>query len=316
MRPRWLIEEEGPRPPLEPRAAQLLGALAVALNDRLMESVSSAANLSSAAVAALLWIERAPGVRTRELRKALGVGNAAMSELVARLEADGLVLRERDRRDRRASRLRVSEPGARLARQAVQARAHLTRSLVTRLPGVLLPRLIRVSEVLLSTLSERPRSALEGCRFCNWELCRGDPTAPCPVVIAAASHHGSSRPVERPSVSIHEDRRTIDGQDPPIELWLEPGGIAFRLDARRRLEVVCRGPERGRLDLERLREGHIALFAWNRATFTVLEAGRESFVQERALSLDMARGETPRQRVETLHGDFARRRETPPSRWL
>jgi hypothetical protein len=173
-----------------------------------------------------------------------------------------------------------------------------------------------VSELLLGTLSERPRSALEGCRFCDWELCRGDPTAPCPVVIAAASRQGLSWPVDRAPASVYEDRRTIDGQDPPIELWLEPGGIAFRLDAHRRLEVVCRGPERGRLELERLHEGHLALFAWNHATFTVLEAGREIFVQERALSLEMARGETPRQRVETLHGDFARRRETPPSRWL
>jgi|GEM_PF-4238276 len=139
-----------------------------------------------------------------------------------------------------------------------------------------------------------------------WERCRGDPTAPCPVVIAAASRQGSSWTAERPSSSVHEDRRTIDGQEAPIELWLEPGGIAFRLGSRPRLDVVCRGPEPGRLEVEHLHEGHVTLFAWNDATFTVLDACREIFVQQRPLSLDLATGETPRQRVEALHGNFAR----------
>lgn len=316
MRPRWLIEEEGPRPSIAARASQLLGALAVQLGDRLNESMTSAAELSPEAIAALQWIGRAPGVRSRDLGKALGIGNPAVAHLVASLQAKDLILRVRDPTDGRAARLRLSERGAQVARQASRARAHVTRSLVERLPLVLQPRLLRIAEALLAFLSEQPRKALEGCRFCDWELCRGDPTAPCPVVIAQASRQGSTWPVDRAPVSIHQDRRTIDGQDPPIDLWLEPGGIAFRLDPHRRLEVVCRGPERGRLELERLPEGHVALYAWNHATFTVLEAGREIFVQERALSLEMARGETPRQRVETLHGAFARRRETPPSRWL
>jgi hypothetical protein len=70
------------------------------------------------------------------------------------------------------------------------------------------------------------------------------------------------------------------------------------------------------MELERLPQGHLAVHAWNGATFTVLEAGREIFVQDRPLSLDMAAGETPRQRLESLHGDFAARRETRLSRWL
>jgi len=115
---------------------------------------------------------------------------------------------------------------------------------------------------------------------------------------------------------IHVDRRIVDGSHPPVELWLEPGAIAFRLDSARRLEVVCRGQERGRLELERLPEGHVTLYAWNGATFTVLEAGREIFTQDRLLSLSMAPGETPRERVEQMFGTFTRRRETPPARWL
>jgi MarR family transcriptional repressor of emrRAB len=316
VRPRWLIEEEGPRPPLEPRAAQLLGALAVAVSDRLVASLSESARLSPAAVAALLWIHRAPGVRSRELRKALGIGSAAVAQLVSRLERLGLILRTRDPLDGRAERLRVSELGARSADQALRAKAHRLGSLVASLPEVLRPRLIRIAELLLPALSDTPRDLFRTCRFCDWNLCRMDATAPCPLVLASASRGETTPAPESDTNRIREERQIVEGQDPPIELWLEPGAIAFRLDARRRLEVVCRGPERGRLELERQPEGHLVLYAWNDATFTVLEAGREIFVAERPLSLGMVPGETPRQRVESLLGPFSRRRETPPSRWL
>ena len=316
MRPRWLIEEEGARPPLEPRAAQLLGALSVAVSDRLLDAMGSAAGLSPEALAALQWIDRAPGVHGRDLAKALGIGAPAISRLLGRLEAEGLIRRERERHDRRAARLRVSELGARRAGQASRARAHLTRSLVERLPATMRPRLIRMTELLLAVLFEQPGAGLEACRFCDWELCRGDPTAPCPLVLATASRECSSRPLDPHRSPVHEERRIVEGADPPIDLWLEPANVACRLDSRRRLEVVCRGPEGGTLEVERLPEGHLALYAWNGATFTVLEAGREIFVQDRALSLDMGAGETPRQRVESLFGDLARRREIPPARWL
>ena len=108
---------------------------------------------------------------------------------------------------------------------------------------------------------------------------------------------------------------TIHGAEPPIELWLEPGEVVFRLDSRRRLVVVCRGPEGGRMELERLPEGHVALYAWHDATFTVLEADREVLRPARAMSLDIGQGKTPRDRVESLFGGFAERRRTPPPRW-
>ena len=288
----------------------------MAVGDRLEAAVSTAVGLSPAAVAALLWIERAPGVRRRDLAKALRITQPTVTRLVATLEEKGLVLREGER-DRRAERLRPSELGTRRARDAILARAHLTKSLVERLPTVLRPRMIRIAELLLGALLEQPRAALRGCRFCDWNLCRSDATAPCPLVAAEAARRGSSRELALEGPRIHEDRRTIFGRDPPFELWLEPGGIGFKLEPHRRLEVICRGLEPGRVQLERLPEGHLALYAWERALFTVLEAGREIFVQERWMSLvDLAPGTTPRERVEAMLGHFARRRQTPPSRWL
>ena len=73
---------------------------------------------------------------------------------------------------------------------------------------------------------------------------------------------------------------------------------------------------RGRLlTVERLAEGHTAIHAWHGATFTVIEASREIFVEERPLTLITSMGPTTRECVEALHGDFAHRRLEPGTRW-
>jgi hypothetical protein len=148
-------------------------------------------------------------------------------------------------------------------------------------------------------------------------MCREEPAAPCPVALEIARRRGSTCTAYDPDAPlIYSDRRTVSGAKPPVELWLEPGAIAFRLDSRRTIEVICRSAVRGRIGFEQHPEGHIALYAWEHATFTVLEHGREIFVQERPLSLSMAEGDTPRKRVEFIFGDFERRRAMQPSRWL
>jgi len=307
---------EGPREPIEPRAAQLLGVLATAVSDRLLSAVTRPTGLSPAALAALLWIGRCPGIRASALTKGLNTTAPAVTQLLARLESQKLILRERDRSDARAERLRLSELGARKALMATRARAHAMRQLVEELPLALRPRLIRIAELVVQAITAREETAFHACRFCDMNLCQSDATLPCPVALATASRHSSSRWIDPDLPPIHSDRTVIQGADPPFELWLEPGAIAFRLDSKRRLEVVCRSPVRGRMEFERLPEGHITLFAWDHATFTVLEHGQEIFIQESHLSLSMAEGDTLRKRVELLFGDFEQRRAMQPNRWL
>jgi len=57
-------------------------------------------------------------------------------------------------------------------------------------------------------------------------------------------------------------------------------------------------------------------YAWPGATFTVLEAGREILVEQRALSLSTGVGSTTREKVESIYGNFHRRRQVPDTRWL
>ncbi len=273
---------------------------------------------SASGAAALQTISQVPGLRLDALRVPLALTQVSVTRLVTRLVEEGLVLKTEDPRDRRAVTLRASELGTARALRARIARAHVTRRLVDRLPEVWIPRLIRISERLLAGLAESPEAAVRVCRFCAWEVCRADARAPCPVVLAATTHDCPTGPpvVTFGGERVYLDRRVIDGADPPIELWLEPGGAAFRLPASRRLEILCRGAQHGHLEVERLPEAHLALYAWPGATFTVLEAGREIFVEEGTLSLSMAEGATTtRAKVELLHGDFQARRRQPPARW-
>jgi DNA-binding MarR family transcriptional regulator len=306
---------EGPREPIEARAAQLLGVLATAVGDRMLDVMTRATGLSPAALATLLWIGRCPGVRASVLIEGLNTTASAVARLLKRLDAQKLIVREKDRADGRAEKLRLTEVGARKAVTAIRARAHAMRQLVEGLPLVLRPRLIRIVELMVPVMTIGAERALHACRFCDMRLCRGDITLPCPVSLAAASRDSSSRWIDPDLPAVYSDRTVIQGGDPAFELWLEPGAIAFRLDSSRRLEVICRSPVRGRMELERLEEGHTTLYAWEHATFTVLEQGREIFVQERPLSLSMAEGDTPRKRVEFIFGSFERRRAISPTRW-
>ena len=70
------------------------------------------------------------------------------------------------------------------------------------------------------------------------------------------------------------------------------------------------------LEVERLPEGHTALYAWPGATFTVIDAGREIYVEERSISLGNLPGRTTRESIEALQGEFAQGRQEPGTRWL
>jgi MarR family transcriptional regulator, negative regulator of the multidrug operon emrRAB len=194
MSPRSLRDPDVEPTNLQLRAANLLGALAVGLVDAMNGAVQRSLECSEAGVAALLWIHRAPGLRNEELSDLLGMCPSSAGRLVSRLVAEGLVLREADPGDGRAIRLRTSELGARRALMAAIARGEVTRSLVEGLPGVLIPRLVRIAERLLTAMADGPRTGLRICRFCHWAACRNDETAPCPVVLATTTPRCPSGP--------------------------------------------------------------------------------------------------------------------------
>ena len=310
MRRRWFLEEED-LPSQQDRAANLLGALAVGLNDRILAALEASLELLANSVAVLFAVDARPGLSIEEVRAPLGLTQTTAARLVAGLVSQGLMLREVHRGDARFVSLRTSELGRRRVLEsedrAVPAHPRAGRAC----PMVLDASAGPDGGAPARSTGETPRHVgpdlpvLQSCR-----LPRGPDRA-----MPGRPRGDDPRLPERSTLPtadggrLYQERRIVDGADPPIELWLEPGGAAFRLPAGRRLEVLCRGDRHGHVELERLPEGHLALHAWPGAIFTVLEAGREIFVEERALSLSVGLGTTTRERVESIYGDFRRRRE-------
>lgn len=115
-------------PPPEPAAGDALGPLDNRLGFWLRLAQQSAfeafhramspLGLTPGRFAALLLLESRPDLRQGELAEALRVKPSNLAVLVAALEADGLIRRDEDARNRRANRLRLTPSGRALLRRA------------------------------------------------------------------------------------------------------------------------------------------------------------------------------------------------------
>jgi len=185
-------------PSLEQRAANLLGAFALAVHDGLEESLRVGPRpLSLNAVAALRAVRNLPAIKIRDLRLALGITHSACVRIVDQLERMSLLRRSRDTYDRRGTRLEVTSEGEQRARAFERARSDFTEALAKRIPPYWLHRMARVLEVLLSIMTPDAGTALRTCRHCQWNVCRTDPGAPCPVIRAAILREATAEAEER-----------------------------------------------------------------------------------------------------------------------
>lgn len=77
--------------------------------------------LSMSQLFALHELDHHTGLSQRQLAERLGLEKSSVSRLVADLESDGLLTRERDPDNRRLYRLKITEAGRRLHRDAAGA---------------------------------------------------------------------------------------------------------------------------------------------------------------------------------------------------
>lgn len=105
---------DGARAVLE---ARVLTALRVLYNasHRHYRTIERRSGVPAAALRALSEVNRQPGITSAALAGALGVRPATASNVLRVLEAEGLVERVRERRDRRVVRLHATARGARHA---------------------------------------------------------------------------------------------------------------------------------------------------------------------------------------------------------
>jgi len=92
----------------------------------LLRALSQPSGLSMTAVATLATLEREGAQRLTGLAALAGVTQPAMTQLISRLEDDGLVRREADRADGRVVQVRITDAGrATLARRRAGRAAQL-----------------------------------------------------------------------------------------------------------------------------------------------------------------------------------------------
>jgi len=163
----------------------VVGALVVALGDRIRDATEDAAGMSGALPAALASLREWAGGRTVEtLAGALRLSHSRTVRVIDRLEADGLAARERDPTDGRNVLVRLTPAGERAGAAVLSARDGALGDAL----GVLAPgdrrALAALAERVLGGVTTGRRSAGENCRLCDSHAC-GHDEGRCPVTRAA-----------------------------------------------------------------------------------------------------------------------------------
>jgi DNA-binding MarR family transcriptional regulator len=170
-------------------AANLLGALALAVTDRTFDGVAAAGESGSSAVAlsALLHFLDRPTIDL--MRRVLGLTSSGAVRLVDRLESAGWVKRAAAA-DGRATAVELTAAGRRVAKRVSAARAHVLKSVLSELSQSELHTFDRITALLLMKLTRGPGAERWLCRFCNMDAC-GWRSGGCPVRNARERRSGA-----------------------------------------------------------------------------------------------------------------------------
>jgi MarR family transcriptional repressor of emrRAB len=165
------------------RTANLLGALAGEISERLERQLKTHPNQTDSAAAALNIIGFYEGCSNNELSRALRLSHPATVRLVDKLETEGLV-ESRPGADRRSVALYLSSEGRERIRIILMARCGALGDVVDCLSDAEQRQLTRLLEKLLRKLTLSAEHADHICRLCDDIACPADH---CPVHQTALS---------------------------------------------------------------------------------------------------------------------------------
>ncbi len=160
------------------RQANLLGALAIAVVDRLHEARADDGGRGLTATAALNHLRLRPGQNIDFLARLLHISHPATVRLVNRLEAEGLVERRPDEDDARSRALVLTPAGQRAALAAARKRLEVLDQMLSALTTTERRQLEPVIEKLLGAQTIDRWDARHICRLCDFPACE---TPTCPV---------------------------------------------------------------------------------------------------------------------------------------
>jgi MarR family transcriptional regulator, negative regulator of the multidrug operon emrRAB len=159
------------------RTANLLGALAGEIADRIEREGRLHPNETSSATAALNVIGFYEGCSNGALSRALGLSHTATVRLVDKLEFAGLVRSEAGT-DKRSVALRLTDLGRDRARRVIHERCLRLGDFIDALTPRQRRQLDGIAETLLKSMVEAAQDADHICRLCDGSAC---PTRRCPV---------------------------------------------------------------------------------------------------------------------------------------
>jgi len=166
------------------RAANLLGALALAVADRAADAVTTAAGRSKsapAALSALLHFLDRPSVDL--LRQVLGLTSSGTVRLLDRLSDSGYVRREPGA-DGRSTSVALTDAGRQAAAAVTRARAQVLEQALSSLSPAERAAFEHLAGKVLVGMVRGPGATRWICRLCDIGVCRGAGGA-CPVANAA-----------------------------------------------------------------------------------------------------------------------------------
>jgi MarR family transcriptional repressor of emrRAB len=158
--------------------ANILGALALLIQDRVESAWQSALDLSPMAAASLVQIDSEPGSSIEQVAGRIGLTHSATVRVIEKLAERGLVEKDRARKDARAQSLKLSKAGRRAAQQLHAARNQVTDDLLAGLDPAQRQALEGAIRAILHRTVEPGREADVTCRVCDESRCSPDI---CPI---------------------------------------------------------------------------------------------------------------------------------------
>lgn len=162
-------------------AANILGALATLIQDRVQLRWQEDLDLSPMAAAALVQVEWDTGCSIEQVAQQIGLSHSATVRIVDKLVERDLVAKDRARKDARAQSLKLTKAGRRTAQQLHAARNKVTDELLSLLPKQQVEALGSAVGAILRGAVTDPEESYVTCRVCDETRCRPEI---CPIKVA------------------------------------------------------------------------------------------------------------------------------------
>lgn len=159
------------------RTANILGAMSLAISDRLIAELKEHSRQNDTSAAALNVIGFGEGLSNGQLGAALGITHSATVRLLDKLVEAELV-EVRQGLDKRAVAIFLTGAGRDRVAEVLRSRSDTLSNIVDLLSSEQRRHLDSIAETLLGHFTQAPADAMHICRLCEVVKC---PAERCPV---------------------------------------------------------------------------------------------------------------------------------------